>query len=195
MAICKKKKLNFIFCLFLILIFSNFSNADESFKKLENKKVSYLDFFLLKFENTIIKRAQILRRQLITTRVQYSNIGIQVDLDEKKEEILINIYAIMDKNRYQKKRYEQKLSDCTQVRNLIFYQKHGYKFFSQKRDPMLSQDVMEDIFKDVFFHNISFNNKETNFLMDKIFVKVTIFHPIKKKELSCYGKANDYELQ
>ena len=60
---------------------------------------------------------------------------------------------------------------------------------------MLSQDVMEDIFKDVFFHNISFNNKETNFLMDKIFVKVTIFHPIKKKELSCYGKANDYELQ
>ena len=146
-------------------------------------------------KNTIIKRAQILRRQLITTRVQYSNIGIQVDLDEKKEEILINIYAIMDKNRYQKKRYEQKLSDCNQVRNLIFYQKHGYKFFSQKRDPMLSQDVMEDIFKDVFFHNISFNNKETNFLMDKIFVKVTIFHPIKKKELSCYGKANDYELQ
>mgnify|MGYP001398027044 FL=1 len=195
MVICKKKKLNFIFSLFLILIFSNFSNADESFKKLENKKVSYLDFFLLKFENTIIKRAQILRRQLITTRVQYSNIGIQVDLDEKKEEILINIYAIMDKNRYQKKRYEQKLSDCNQVRNLIFYQKHGYKFFSQKRDPMLSQDVMEDIFKDVFFHNISFNNKETNFLMDKIFVKVTIFHPIKKKELSCYGKANDYELQ
>ena len=195
MVICKKKKLNFIFSLFLILIFSNFSNADESFQKLENKKVSYLDFFLLKFENTIIKRAQILRRQLITTRVQYSNIGIQVDLDEKKEEILINIYAIMDKNRYQKKRYEQKLSDCNQVRNLIFYQKHGYKFFSQKRDPMLSQDVMEDIFKDVFFHNISFNNKETNFLMDKIFVKVTIFHPIKKKELSCYGKANDYELQ
>ena len=49
MVICKKKKLNFIFSLFLILIFSNFSNADESFKKLENKKVSYLDFFLLKF--------------------------------------------------------------------------------------------------------------------------------------------------
>ena len=194
MVICKKKKLNFIFSLFLILIFSNFSNADESFKKLENKKVSYLDFFLLKFENTIIKRAQILRRQLITTRVQYSNIGIQVDLDEKKEEILINIYAIMDKNRYQKKRYEQKLSDCNQVRNLIFYKRLGYKVFSQKRDPSLSEGLMEDIFKENFFNNLSFSDKEIEFLLNSMFVNVTILNPVSKIELSCYGKANVYEL-
>ena len=195
MAICKKKILNIILSLFLIFIFTDFSFGSQTFKQLGNKKVSYLDFFLLKFENTISKRAQILRRQLFATRVQYSNIGIQVNFDNKKEEIFVNIYAIMDKNRYSKKRYEQKLSDCNQVRNLIFYQKLGYKFFTQKRDPAFSQGIMEDIFKEVFFNNINFNEKEINFLLDKMFVNVTILHPIKKKELSCYGKVNDYELK
>ena len=101
----------------------------------------------------------------------------------------------MDKNRYSKKKYKQKLSDCNQVRNLIFYKRQGYKFFTQKRDPALSQSVMEDIFKEVFFKNIDFNEKEINFLLDKMFVNITIFHPIKKRELSCYGKVNDYELK
>jgi hypothetical protein len=195
MAICKKKILNIILSLFLIFIFTNSSYGSQIFKQLENKKVSYLDFFLLKFENTLTKRAQVLRRQFLATRVQYSDVGTQVNLDNKKEEIFINIYAIMDKNRYSKKRYEQKLSDCNQVRNLIFYQKLGYKFFTQKRDPALSQGVMEDIFKEVFFNNINFNEKEINFLLDKMFVNVTILHPIKKRELSCYGKVNDYELK
>jgi len=195
MAICKKKILNIILSLFLIFIFTNSSYGSQIFKQLENKKVSYLDFFLLKFENMLSKRAQVLRRQLLATRVQYSDVGTQVNLDNKKEEIIVNIYAIMDKNRYSKKRYEQKLSDCNQVRNLIFYQKHGYKFFTQKRDPALSQGTMEDIFKEVFFNNINFNEKEINFLLDKMFVNVTILHPIKKRELSCYGKVNDYELK
>ena len=101
----------------------------------------------------------------------------------------------MDKRRYSKKRYKQKLSDCNQVRNLIFYKKHGYKFFTQKRDPALSQGIMEDIFKEAFFNNINFNEKEIIFLLDKMFVKVIIFHPIEKRELSCYGKVNDYELK
>jgi hypothetical protein len=195
MGICKKKFLNIFLSLFIIFSFNNFGNASQTFKQLENKKVSYLDFFLLKFENTLNERAQILRRQMVITRVQYSNIGTNVNFDNNKEEIFINIYAIMDKNRYKKKKYKQKMSDCNQVRNLIFYQKHGYKFFTQKRDPALSQDIMIDIFKGVFFENISLSEKEINFLLDKMFVNVTILHPIMKRELSCFGKVNDYELK
>ena len=195
MAICKKKIIiNIILSVLLILAVIKPGYAELNFKSFETKKVSYLDFFLLKFENTLTKRSQILRRQLFATRVQYSNIGIQVDFDNKKEKISVNIYAIMDKNRYRKKNYAQKLSDCNQVRNLIFYQKHGYKFFTQKRDPALSQGVMEDIFKDVFFSNLSFDEREIEFLLNKMFVNVTILHPLKKKELSCSGKINDYEL-
>ena len=195
MVTCKKKIINITISLFFIFIVTNSSYGSETFKQLENKTVSYLDFFLLKLENTINKRAHILRRQLLATRVQYSSIGIQVDLNNKKEEIFINMYAIMDKNRYSKKKYNQKLSDCNQVRNLIFYNKHGYKFFTQKRDPAFSRGIMVDIFKEVFFSNINFNEKEINFLLDKMFVNVTILHPITKKELSCYGKVNEYELK
>ena len=195
MAICKKKIIvNIILIILLILAVIKPGNAEISFKTFKSKQVPYLDFFLLKFENTLARRSQILRRQLFATRVQYSNIGIQVDFDNKKEKISINIYAIMDRIRYKKKNYIQKLSDCNQVRNLIFYQKHGYKFFTQKRDPAFSEGVMEDIFKRVFFDNLSFNKKEKNFLLRKMFVDVTIFHPITKRELSCSGKANDYEL-
>ena len=195
MAICKQKIIvNIILIILLILAVIKPSNAEINFKTFKSKQVPYLDFFLLKFENTLARRSQILRRQLFATRVQYSNIGIQVDFDNKREKISVNIYAIMDRNRYSKKNYKQKLSDCNQVRNLIFYQKHGYKFFTQKRDPALSQGVMKDIFKDAFFNNHSFNEREIKFLLNRMFVNVTIFHPLKKKELSCSGKVNDYEL-
>ena len=100
----------------------------------------------------------------------------------------------MDKKRYSKKRYKIKLKDCNQVRNLIFYRKHGYKFFTQKRDPAFTQEIMEEIFVKVFFDNMSFEEDEIKFLLDKMLVKVTIFNPIKKQELNCFGKINQYEL-
>ena len=194
MAICKKIITIIILSTILIFATTKPNYAEINFKDFQSKKVPYLDFFLLKFENSLNRRSQILRKQLFATRVQYSSIGIQVNFDNKKEEILINIYAIMDRHRYSKKDYSQKLSDCNQVRNLIFYQKHGYKFFTQKRDPALSEGIMEDIFKRAFFNNLSFNEKELEFLLNKMFVNVTVFHPIKKSELFCSGKVNAYEL-
>ncbi len=192
----KKKIINNFFILFFLFILIGATSADITFNKLKNKKVTYLDFFLLKFENRLISRSQVLRAQFgFATRVQYSQIGTSVEYYYKEDKIFVKLYAVMDISRYSKKKYEQKLSDCNQVRNLIFYQKHGYKFFTQKRDPALSQGIMEDIFKEVFFNNINFNEKEINFLLDKMFVKVTILHPIEKRELSCYGKVNDYELK
>ncbi len=196
MVTCDKKSfVHTILSFLLIFVLITPSYGELTFKKLEDKKVPFLDFFLLKFENTLLGRSQILRRQRFASRVQYSNIYTKVDYDKKREQIFINIYAVMDRVRYSKKRYEQKLSDCNQVRNLIFYQRHGYKFFTQKRNPALSQGIMEDIFKEVFFSNLSFNEEEINFLLNKMFVRVTILHPVQKKELSCYGKVNDYELK
>ena len=195
MAICNNKNFFFITLnFFLILFFINLSYAEINFKKLEDKKVSYLDFFLLKFENKLTKRANVLGAQTFATRVQYSSIGIKVNFDDEKKAIITEIYAIMNKMRYSKKKYIQKVSDCNQVRNLMFYRKSGYKFFSQKRDPSLSQDIMEDIFEEVFLNNFSFNEKEIDFLSNNMFVKVTIYHPVNKEELICSGKINQYEL-
>ena len=62
-----KNILRVIFFLFL----TSTSFADINFSNLENKKVSYLDFFLLKYENALIRKAGILANQIFVTRVQY----------------------------------------------------------------------------------------------------------------------------
>ena len=104
MVICKKKIIiNIILNIIIIFSVIKPGHTELNFKSLETKQVSYLDFFLLKFENTLNKRSLILRKQLLATRVQYSNIGIGVDFDNKREKISIKIYAVMDKNRYSKK--------------------------------------------------------------------------------------------
>ena len=38
------------------------------------------------------------------------------------------------------------------------------------------------------------NSEGEELLMDKIFIKATIYHPIDKTSLMCSGKVNDYEL-
>ena len=53
---------------------------------------------------------------------------------------------------------------------------------------------MIDLFKSNFFSNLSFNEKEKEFLLNKMFINIKIFHPVAKQELSCSGKVNDYEL-
>jgi len=191
----KKKFLLFASNLFLIFFLISTSFAETNFDKLSEKKVSYLDFFLLKYESILMNKSRILTGQVFVTRVQYSNIGIRVKYDNKKKSIYTEFYAVMDRNRYSKKNYKQKLTDCNQVRNLIFYKKHGYKFFTQKRDPNLSTDVMEKLFKENFFYDSRFSDEEQEFLLNKMFVKITVFHPINKTELVCSGKVNDYELK
>ena len=192
-----QNKLSFVFgrLFFFIFILSfNISLADTNFNSLQNKKVSYLDFFLLKYESTLMRKAGTLSAQVFPTRVQYSNIGVRVKYFHKKKEIHTELYAIMDKNRYSKIKYNQKTTDCNQVRNLMFYGRTGYSFFRQKRNPELSTDAMNRIFIENFFEGMSFSKEEIDFLISKMFLKITIFHPINKTELVCSGKVNDYEL-
>ena len=189
-------KLNFFLLVALSAIFfgTNFSYATTSFDSFQKKQTSYLDFFLLKIENKLINRTKILGAQLFPSRIQYSYIGSSVSYNKKNKKIFINIKAIMDKTRYSKKKYKQKLSDCNIVRNLIFYQKTGYKFFTQKRDPYLSTGIMKDIFIEVFFNNLLLSDDEIEFLLKNMKVKIKIIHPINKTELTCSGNINDYEL-
>ena len=54
---------------------------------------------------------------------------------------------------------------------------------------------MEDIFREVFFESSSLNKNEIKFLLDNMFINVSILHPIKKIEVTCSGKINEYELK
>ena len=192
----KTKLINFFFTtlLFIILV-NNFSHSSVNFNSFANKQTSYLDFLLLKLENKLVNRAGILGSQMYPSRVQYSRIGIEINYDKKIGKIFIEMQAIMDKNRYSKKKYKQKLSDCNIVRNLIFYQKNGYKFFTQKRDLYLSEELMEKIFKESYLSNLTLNDNEIKFLMENMLVKVNVIHPVDKTKLVCSGNVNDFELK
>ena len=92
METCNKKKIiNIILNVFLLIIFVNFSYAEVNFENIKDKKVSYLDFFLLKYENELVKRSANLRSQILVTRVQYSAVNIKVNF-EKKIIVLIPHY-------------------------------------------------------------------------------------------------------
>ena len=62
---------------FLFLQSNLFSSTFDELKK--NKKTSYLDFILLKIENRLIQRHGLLGAQPVTLRVQYQNVGSQVN--------------------------------------------------------------------------------------------------------------------
>ena len=192
----KTKLIRFFFTTKLFIILADgFSYGSASFNSLSNKQTSYLDFLLLKLENKLINRVGMLGTQMFPSRVQYSHVGIEINYGKKIEKIFIEVQAIMDKSRYSKKKYKQKLSDCNVVRNLIFYQKTGYKFFTQKRDLYLSEELMKKIFKKDFLSNLTLNDNEIKFLMENMMVRVNIIHPVNKTKLVCSGNINDFELK
>ena len=71
-----------IFIIFLII--SNNCLADTNFENLQKqKKISFLDFILLKIENKLIQRHSLLGPQYFAVRIQYQNIGSEVSFEEK----------------------------------------------------------------------------------------------------------------
>ena len=190
MAICKNIfEIHKILLILIIQIFIHTSLSAEVFNDLkENKKTSYLDFILLKIENRLIQRHALLGTQTMAFRIQYQNIGTQVDFSEKESKIIISIIGVMDKKRYSKKKYEPKLSDCNILRNILLYGKYGYNIIFQKRNTFLTNEDMEEIFISRFLGNISLSEKEKNYILENTFVKSTIIDPVRGKDIYCTGK-------
>ena len=182
MGICKKK----FFFLIVFLFFNNNLFAD-TFDELKNiRKTSYLDFIILKIEQKLIQRHGFLRAQAMPLRIQYQNIGSQVDFVEKDSKIVINIIGTMDKRRYSKKKYTPKVSDCNVLRNLLFYKKYGYNIF-QKKNLSLTDDYMQNSFKSSFLNNLSLSDKEQDFIVRNIKLKINIIDPVRGNDLFCSG--------
>jgi len=190
MAICKNIfEIHKILLILIIQIFIHTSLSAEVFNDLkENKKTSYLDFILLKIENRLIQRHALLGTQTMAFRIQYQNIGTQVDFSEKESKIIISIIGVMDKKRYSKKKYKPKLSDCNILRNILLYGKYGYNIIFQKRNTFLTNEDMEEIFISRFLGNISLSENEKNYILENTFVKSTIIDPVRGKDIYCTGK-------
>jgi len=194
MEICKK----LFFILFIFFIFSlisNYANSSQLNEKLKSKKISYLEFILNNLENKVLLRSGLLvRNHGIVARIHYESIGTQVMFIDKKNKILINIKTVMDRQRYTKKRYKPKRSDCNIVRNLIFFNKYGYSFF-QKKNKYLTQEIMEEYFINNFLNNIFLNKNEINDLINSININIEIISPIKGHNFYCSGNLLQNELR
>ena len=179
-----------IFIIFLII--SNNCLADTNFENLQKqKKISFLDFILLKIENKLIQRHSLLGPQYFAVRIQYQNIGSEVSFEEKKSKIQISITGVMDKRRYTKKKYKPKISDCNILRNILLYGKHGYSTITQKRNRYLTNEDMEDIFVSRFLNNLSLTESEKKYIINNTIVNSLIIDPVKGNDISCSGNVAD----
>ena len=95
------KRLIFII---LLLFLNQNSLAETACKDLQDKITSYLDFVLTKIESRLVQRHNLLGTQMMPVRIQFQNVGSQVDFFSKESRIVISIRGVMDKNRYSKKK-------------------------------------------------------------------------------------------
>ena len=154
----------------------------------QDRKIAYLDLILLKIEQRLIQRHGLLGPQKLALRVQYQSVISQVEFSAKDSQILISIIGVMDKRRYQKKKYKPKLADCNILRNILLYGKYGYNVFFQKRNKHLTEDDMKNIFESRFLNNLSLSKEEKNFIIINTQVKAQIIDPVKGNDFFCSGK-------
>ena len=153
----------------------------------EKKKTSYLDFILLKIETKLIQRHSLLGSQPLALRIQYQNVGSQIEFNEEESKIIITIIAIMDKKRYAEKKYKPKISDCNIIRNLLLYGKYGYNLIFQKRNKYLTNEDMEELYVTRFLSNLSLSDKEINYLLKNTFVEAKIIDTLRGNDIFCEG--------
>ena len=181
-----------VILLITFLFLTETSFADSIFKSLkEDKKTSYLDFILLKLENKLIQRHALLGTQVFALRVQYQNVGSIVEYIEKESKVVISIIGIMDKERYSKKKYKPKISDCNILRNILLYGKYGYNVIFQKRNKYLTDEIMKEIFISRFLNNLSITEEEKEYIAQNTFAKVKIIDPVKGNNMYCEGKISE----
>ena len=173
----------------ILVLFTQTCLAVSTFDDLKkNKKISYLDFILLKIEQRLIQRHGLLGAQPFALRIQYQSVGSQVDFSEKDSKIIISIIGVMNKKRYSKKKYTPKISDCNILRNILLYGKYGYNMIFQKRNTYLTNVDMEEIFLSRFLNNLTLSEKEKNYILNNTLAKVQVIDPVRGNDSYCAGK-------
>ena len=178
------KRLIFII---LLLFLNQNSLAETAFKNLQDKKTSYLDFVLTKIESRLVQRHNLLGTQMMPVRIQFQNVGSQVDFFSKESKIVISIRGVMDKNRYSKKKYIPKLTDCNILRNILLYGKQGYHLILKKRNKFLTDSDMKDIFISRFLNNLTLSDEEKIYITENTFARVQIIDPVRGNDVFCSG--------
>jgi len=173
-----------LFNLFVIV----FSASSSDLEKIISKKVSYLDFILLKLERKIDNNTtRLVTESIFVSRLQYEKIISKVIYFKKEDKIKIDMIAILNKKRYKDKKYKPKVIDCNIFKNIIMYNKYGYNIFTQKKNNYLTEDMKDKILNDEFFNNLSLSKETIKKLIKNINFHINIVHPKDDKSIKCYG--------
>ena len=124
---------------------------------------------------------------MMPVRIQFQNVGSQVDFFSKESRIVISIRGVMDKNRYSKKKYIPKLTDCNILRNILLYGKQGYHLILKKRNKFLTDSDMKDIFISRFLNNLTLSDEEKIYITENTFARVQIIDPVRGNDVFCSG--------
>ena len=190
MAICK------ILRILIVVIFFTISSSVKSEINLLDKKVSVVDFILLKYEIFLTKNFNRLYKGggIPQTMILYQYIDSTVKYSEENG-FLININAYMDRNRYtNKNKYSPKISDCNAVRNKIFLNKIGYNFLTQKKNNFVSESALTSIIASRILSLSEISVKDKEKLINNTQIEIKIIHPNKFESIKCRGKINQVEL-
>ena len=80
------------------------------------------------------------------------------------------------------------------IRNLIFFNQHGYGFF-QKKNKYLTTEDMKEYFTNNFLNNMYLSENEIDDLVNNIDIHVEIISPIEKHNIYCSGNLIQDELK
>ena len=189
MEICK------ILRTIIIAIFFTISSSVKSEINLLDQKVSAVDLILLKYEIFLTKNFNRLYKGggVSQTIILYQYVDSTVKYT-KENGFFVNIYAYMDRNRYTKKKYVPKISDCNAVRNKIFLNKIGYNLLTQKKNNFVSENELTEIIASriMSVSGISVEDKER--LINETQIEIEIIHPNKFNSFKCGGRINQVEL-
>ena len=189
MVICKKLLLYLLTTIFFLISNIKAENSPN------NINLTINDFILMKYEIFFLKnQSRVINSKNSGLMVRYQSINYELKIDgENNTNIIIN--AVMDKNRYlKKKKYKPRISDCNIVRNKIVANKMGYSPLTSKPNYSVTEDVLFEYIKSNIFNIQNLNEDEIKRLIKKTTIKINIIHPISKFNINCSGKLSDAEL-
>ena len=188
MEICKKI---FFSSIFLIFFFIPNTKANN----LNNINPTIKDLILMKYEIFFLKnQSRVTSSKRAGLMVRYQSINYDVNIDSENNTI-IKINAIMDKNRYLKKKiYKPKITDCNIIRNKIVANKFGYNPFTLKPNYSITEEILLENIKNNIFNFQNLNEDQIETLINKSTIKINIIHPISKFNKSCSGNFSDAQL-
>ena len=172
----------------LIFFFIFTTNIYSQKIDLSKLNISVKDFILLKYDLFFLKnKYRLVTNQTLRLMVDYQSMNFNLIVDDQNV-FKLKIIAVMNKSRYQKKRYYPKNTDCNIVRNKLFLDKYGYTFWKRKPSYAFDEEDLQNVLINEIYGSENLSEKIIKELIDQTMIEIDIIHPRIDKSIKCSGK-------